>query len=98
MIKCPVEDNSFQVYYSYIVRTNQRDQFKLYLDSRGIETKIHYPILMPFHSAYKDHYSECDLPVAKRVVKEILSIPNHEGMSDNEIQYVAQCIKDFGPS
>jgi len=98
VIKCPVEDNSFQVYYSYIVRTNQRDQFKLYLDSRGIETKIHYPILMPFHSAYKDHYSECDLPVAKRVVKEILSIPNHEGMSDNEIQYVAQCIKDFGPS
>jgi len=95
VIACPEEDGTFQVYYNYVVRTDKRDQLKSYLDTKGVETKIHYPILMPFHTAYKEQNSNCDLPVAKRVVNEILSIPNHEDMSDGEVEYVANCIRDF---
>ena len=95
VIACPEEDGSFQVYYNYVVRTDKRNQLKSYLDSRGVETKVHYPVLMPFHTAYREQYSDCDLPVAKQVVNEILSIPNHEGMSDGEVEYVADCIRAF---
>ncbi len=95
VIACPEEDDSFQVYYSYVVRTDQRDKFKSYLGSRGVETKVHYPVLMPYHTAYRKQYSDCNLPVAKRVVSEILSIPNHEDLSDSEAEYVAKCVRDF---
>jgi dTDP-4-amino-4,6-dideoxygalactose transaminase len=95
IIECPKEDGSFQVYYNYVVRNGQRNKLKSYLDSRGVETKIHYPILMPLHTAYREQYSDCDLPVAKRVVNEILSIPNHEDLTDNEVEYVADCIRVF---
>ena len=95
VVTCPEEDRSFQVYYSYVVRTDKRDQLKSYLESKGVETKIHYPILMPFHTAYREQYSDCDLPVAKRVVNEILSIPNHEDLSDAEVEYVVNCIRAF---
>jgi len=95
VVVCPEEDNSFQVYYNYIVRTDQRNDLKSYLGSRGVETKVHYPILMPFHTAYREQYSGCDLPVAKRVVNEIISIPNHEDMSDSEVEYVVDCIRAF---
>ena len=95
VLTCPEDDGSFQVFYNYVVRTDKRDQLKSYLDSKGIETKIHYPILMPFHTAYKEQYSNCNLPVAKQVVNEILSIPNHEDMSDAQVEYVVNGIRDF---
>ena len=95
LIVCPKEDDSFQVYYNYVVRSEKRDELKSYLDLRGVETKIHYPILMPFHTAYRDDYLDCDLPVAKQTVTEILSIPNHEEMKDSEVEYVAECIREF---
>jgi dTDP-4-amino-4,6-dideoxygalactose transaminase len=95
VVKCPEEDDSFQVYYSYVIRTDRRDQLKAYLGSRGVETKVHYPVLMPFHTAYREQYSDCDLPVAKRVANEILSIPNHEDLSDGEAEYVAKCVREF---
>jgi len=95
VVTCPKEDESFQVYYNYVIRTNQRNELKDYLSSRGIDTKIHYPILMPFHTAYREQYSDCNIIVAKRVVNEILSIPNHEDMSDTEVEYIADCIKAY---
>jgi len=95
VIKCPEEDDTVQVYYNYVIRTDQRNDLKIYLDSREIETKVHYPILMPFHTAYREQYADSDLPVAKRMVGEILSIPNHEGMSDGEVEYVADSINEF---
>jgi len=95
VIACPKEDGSFQVYYNYVVRSENRDELKSYLDSKGVETKIHYPILMPFHAAYRRDFLDCDLPVAKHTVKEILSIPNHEDLTDSEVEYVAKCIREF---
>jgi dTDP-4-amino-4,6-dideoxygalactose transaminase len=95
VIRCPKEDESFQVYYNYVIQVGNREKLISYLNSKGVETKIHYPILMPFHTAYKEHYLDCNLPYAKKVIDEILSIPNHEGMTDSEVEYVAECIKNF---
>lgn len=95
-VVCPEEEeDSFHVYYTYTIRTEQRDELKAYLDSKGIETKVQHPVLMPYHTAYRDRFSNCHLPVAERMVKEILSIPNHEDMGDNEVEYVASCIRAF---
>ena len=96
VVTCPKEDDSFQVYYNYIIRTGKRDKLISYLNSRGVETKIHYPILMPLHTAYRQFYSDCDIPLAKRIVSEIVSIPNHEDLTDSEVEYVADCIRAFG--
>ncbi len=96
LVVCPEEEeDSFHVYYTYTIRTEQRDELKTYLDSKGIETKVQHPILMPYHTAYRNRFSDCRLPVAERMVKEILSIPNHEGMGDSEVEYVAGCIRAF---
>jgi dTDP-4-amino-4,6-dideoxygalactose transaminase len=92
---CPKEDDSFQVYYNYVIRSKQRDKLRSFLESKGIETKVHYPILMPFHTAYVKQYENCELPVAKKVVEEILSIPNHEDLKDIEVEYIAENIQKF---
>ena len=95
VVKCPrEEDNTIHVYYTYTVMTEKRDELRAFLQEKGIETKIHHPILMPYHTAYKGRYS-AHIPVAEKLIKEIVSIPNHEKMTDAEVEYVVSSIREF---
>lgn len=82
------------VFFNYVVQTDRRDELKAFMESKGIEVKIHHPILMPHQPAYS-HLPKYDILVAERVVKRILSIPNHEKMSQAELDYVVATIKEF---
>jgi dTDP-4-amino-4,6-dideoxygalactose transaminase len=95
VVTCPkVGVGSDPVYYTYTIQVENRDQLRDYMSKNNIETKIHHPILMPYHTAYNECFSP-DIPVAERVVQRIMSIPNHEKLMDIEIEYVASSIKDF---
>ena len=94
IVMCPKENDSYHVYYGYTIITEKRDELKEYLATCGVETKIQHPILMPYHSAYRGKY-ECQIPVAERIVNQILCIPNEETLSDEEVQYTVGCIKSF---
>ena len=79
LVRCPAEeDGYFNVFYTYTILTDQRDKLREFLDSKGVETKIHHPILMPDQRAYR-HLPKHDIPVAERLVGEILSIPKPPG-------------------
>lgn len=91
---CPQEDDSYHVYYGYTIITEKRDELKDYLYSMGIETKIQHPILIPYHTAYRNLY-KCNIPVAERLVRQILCIPNEETLSSDKMEYIISCIKDF---
>ncbi len=78
----------------YVVKIDKnRDSFARELDERGIETGLHY---IPLHllSYYKSKYNlrVNDFPIALRNFQQVLSIPNFYGMSDKEIDYVAEVI------
>jgi len=88
------EEGYYHVYYTYTIRAERRDDLRAYLDSRGTETKIHHPILMPYHTAYR-HLPKPNIPVAEHWVDRILSIPSHEDVTQEEASYVVDCIKDF---
>ena len=95
VVECPGENPGFfHVYYSYTIQTDRRNELQAHLTQRGVETKIQHPILMPYHTAYKGKY-EPAIPVAERIHKRILSIPNHEKLSNHEIDYVISCIREF---
>jgi dTDP-4-amino-4,6-dideoxygalactose transaminase len=93
-IKLPVCDDSFHVYYSYTICADNRDDLMEYLTKNGIETKIQHPILMPYHTANKGKY-RADIPNAERLVKRILCLPNQEDIDDQQIEYIAEKIKEF---
>lgn len=94
VVVCPPDDGTFHTYYSYTVVVQDRDALKDYLLSRGVETKIQHPLLLPYHTAYR-HLHGYDIPNAARLVKKILSIPNQDNLTQEEIEYVASCIIDF---
>jgi len=95
-VACPREEAGYHnIYYTYTIVAERRDQLKQHLMSRGIETKIHHPILMPHHTAYRDISPRPHIPMAEYLVDRILSIPSHEDLTVEEAQYVADNIREF---
>ena len=94
-VVCPKEgEGYFDVYYTYTILAERRDELKRYLETKGIETKIQHPILMPYHTAYRAGQRP-EIPVAEHLVQRILCIPAHEDIERGEAEYVADCIREF---
>jgi dTDP-4-amino-4,6-dideoxygalactose transaminase len=95
VVDLPVEEEGEEdVYYTYQIRANRRDELKAFLETRGIETKIQHPILMADQPAYR-HLADGEFPNARRLVKQILCIPAHEKLTRADVDYVAGCIREF---
>lgn len=82
------------IFYTYTIRTQQRDALRDYLAERGIETRIQHPVIMPDQPAFQGKIRSI-APVAANLVREILCLPVHEKLSDEEQTYVINTVKDF---
>lgn len=76
----------------YPIFCEDRDHLKSFLETRGIQTLIHYPIpahRQPFEGLY------LKLPVAETLSKMELSLPNWYGMPMSDVSYVCHEIRRF---
>jgi dTDP-4-amino-4,6-dideoxygalactose transaminase len=80
-------------YYVYVIQTPQRDALKEHLESHGIGTNVHYATTTHEQPAFRPWYTPC--PVAERTVNEILSLPCWYSMTDEQVEYVINNVKDF---
>jgi dTDP-4-amino-4,6-dideoxygalactose transaminase len=86
------------VYHLYIVRVpaDRREQFQESLKAAGIDTGIHYPIALPYLNAYRHlGHTDADFPNALKASKEIVSLPMFPELTDEQIEYVAERVKEF---
>jgi dTDP-4-amino-4,6-dideoxygalactose transaminase len=84
------------VYHLYVIRIKSRDRVKELLAEKGIATGIHYPIPLPFLKAYSYlEHKPADFPVAYSMKDEILSLPIHGDMTDEQVEYVIASLKDI---
>ncbi len=73
-----------------------RDVFVNYLNERGIEAKVHYPTplhLMPGFDFLG--YKRGDFPRAEQFADTHVSLPIHQFLTDEQIDYVISCIRDY---
>jgi dTDP-4-amino-4,6-dideoxygalactose transaminase len=84
------------VYNLYVIRTENRDVLKEYLEEAGISTVLSYPKALPFYPAYAylGHSPE-DFPAAYFNQARILSLPIYPEINYEMIRYVAECIGGF---
>ena len=95
IVKVPNEnDEEYCVYYTYTIQASKRNELQSYLLSKGIETKIQHPILMPDQPAYNKE-KKGNIDNAKKIVNKILSLPANEKISFDQVKYVSDCIKYF---
>ncbi|MCX7017133.1 MAG: DegT/DnrJ/EryC1/StrS family aminotransferase [Candidatus Sumerlaeota bacterium] len=81
------------VYHTYVIRAKRRDSLRGALADRGVDAKVHYPIPIHLQEAAKDlGCKPGDFPQTERQAKEILSLPVHQGLAREDIEYVAAAI------
>ena len=95
-IVLPIKQNCVkQAYHLFVIRTSKRDDLKLYLAERDIQTGIHYPISLPKLKAYQYAEQANDQMFANTSDTSLLSLPIGEHLTDKDIMSVIMAVKSF---
>jgi dTDP-4-amino-4,6-dideoxygalactose transaminase len=96
-VVCPSEKRGIHpIYHLYAIKTEKRDSLQAFLEAKGIETLIHYPIPIPLQKAYRElRYRRRDFPVTHRWSQEILSLPFYPEIRRHEMGEVTEGIRSF---
>lgn len=86
------------VFHQYTLRVlnGTRDDLVKHLQENNIPCGVYYPIPLHSQKAYKDErYKEEDFPVTNLLVKEVVSLPMHTELDDEQIDFITQTIINF---
>lgn len=86
------------VFHQYTLRiTNgKRDALVQRLGEVGVPCGVYYPIPLHKQKAYADErYNEVDFIVTNQLVKEVISLPMHTELDDEQIAYITSTVIEF---
>jgi UDP-2-acetamido-2-deoxy-ribo-hexuluronate aminotransferase len=86
------------VFHQYVLRIidANRDVLLQHLLDKGIPCAIYYPIPLHSQKAYLDvRYKEEDFPVTNQLVKEVIALPMHTELDDEQIKYITDSVLEF---
>ncbi|MBN2868051.1 MAG: DegT/DnrJ/EryC1/StrS family aminotransferase [Flavobacteriaceae bacterium] len=86
------------VFHQYTLKLENvdRDALVKYLNSHDIPCGVYYPIPLHAQKAYKDsRYNEADFTVTNQLVKQVISLPMHTELEDDQIKFITDKIKEF---
>jgi UDP-2-acetamido-2-deoxy-ribo-hexuluronate aminotransferase len=89
---------STHVFHQYTVKVKggKRDALKKYLEAKGIPTMIYYPVPLHLQVAYRrEGFVEGSFPLTESLSREVLSLPIHTEMREDQQVYIVSCVKEF---
>jgi len=91
-----IDDGKRHVYHKYTIIAEQRDNLKSFLEARGIETHIYYPIPLQHQPCFSHLTStKAHLPKTDEISKKVLSLPIFPGLTQTEVNYICEMIFEF---
>lgn len=98
-------DYAKHVYHLFVVQVNSsdsnqrsvvRDELQKFLSENGIATGLHYPIPLHLQPCFSHlGYKKGDFPVTEELAEQGLSLPMYPEMTDEQIGYICDKIKEF---
>jgi UDP-2-acetamido-2-deoxy-ribo-hexuluronate aminotransferase len=89
---------SSHIFHQYTIRIKEgkRDELKTFLETKKIPTMVYYPGPLHFQEAYRPlGYDENDFPVSTALCKEVLSLPMHPDMEQEQLDFIILNILNF---
>lgn len=84
------------VWHLYCIRVKNRDKFRKYLSSMGIETLVHYPIPPHLQDAYRFlNFGVKSFPIAESMASELVSIPIGPSLTEMQVEDVVKSVTNF---
>lgn len=88
------DDNKFvDIYQNYVIRTKKRNELVNYLKDNGVEALIHWKT--PYYRYKELKLEDRGFPETEAICREVLSLPMNVEITDEEVNYVVSCIRDF---
>ena len=82
--------------YTIKIKNADRDALVAHLNSKGIPCGVYYPIPLHLQKAYKDsRYNEADFTVTNQLSKEVISLPMHTELDDEQISFITSAVLEF---
>ncbi len=91
-LPCPPEGE--HVYHQFVVLAERRDALREYLQRKGIQTLVHYPV-PPHKQGGLRGLVKGTFPVSERLSRKILSLPVDPYLSEQETDYIIETINAF---
>ena len=84
------------VYHLYQFHARDRDGLLKFLQDRGIEAKVHYPIPLHLQPASRQlGYKKGDFPLAEGDAGATITLPVHQHLTKDEIEFMIRSIEAF---
>jgi len=78
----------------YVIEVDNRDELRERLARVGVQTGVYYSPPLHKQPAF-DAYSDGKLPNAERISKRMLCLPMGPALTDNEVEFVCQLLKEM---
>lgn len=82
------------VWHLFVIRHPERDRLQKYLNEKGIQTLIHYPVPPHKQGAYKE-WNDLSYPVTEQIHQEVLSIPISPVFTIDEAKFIENIITNY---
>jgi dTDP-4-amino-4,6-dideoxygalactose transaminase len=92
------EPNSTHVFHQYTLLLNGKDRnaMREFLATKGVPSMIYYPVPLHLQKAYADpRYREGDFPVTEHLCANVISLPIHTEMTDEQLAYIVANVLEF---
>lgn len=92
------EAESTHVFHQYTLRVQNIDRNALqkYLGENGIPAMIYYPVPLHKQKAYDDgKYTDEDFPVTMQLIDEVISLPMHSELSQEQQDFIIEHVIKF---
>lgn len=83
------------VFHQYTIRVSKRDELSAFLKERKIPHAIYYPVPLHKLPVFASTMQDVHLPETDRAAAEVLSLPMHTELTQEQQEYIAHTIKEF---
>ena len=90
-----IKEGARHAFYVYTIRVKNREGLRDFLKNSDIGTGIYYPIPVHLQPVVRERVKPEKLPITEKVVNEIISLPMHPQMSDEDANYIANKVLEF---
>jgi dTDP-4-amino-4,6-dideoxygalactose transaminase len=98
-VSVPERTTNRHVFNQYVIRAPRRDALREHLKSAGISTEIYYPRSLPEQACFAHlGYRRGDFPQSERAADETLALPIYPELTDRQLSYVVDKIREFSES
>lgn len=96
-IKLPkIKGDQKGVFYAFNILAENRDGLVEFLRKNEVQFSIYYPEPLHIQNCFSSlGYRQGDFPVAEKTCKSILALPIYPEITEDEVNYVCECIKKY---